>query len=313
MRARILSGLVMVILVLVAACAAKPIGFELEVKVLLDGKPVKNASILVDGVAEGSTDAQGRFAKTLSRVPEEAIRLTVQKEEGKFRAKTWDKTFAIKSRKDSEPAEKQSFTAELQRFVTIAVTEAGKPLAGAYVSVDGKDLGQSQASGTVEYVFGKWPKDGLHVSVKKDGFGETRFVYRGESGDRVTAGLYNEAVVTIEVLEDRNGRITSGQGRGGHGRRNRGRRHQRQRCAGLSAQRHVRRDRAGAYQRRRICAGEQHPAGAARRAAPPQAVFLFGRGRAPAHGGPEFRRQHRRRGHLGCRQENRGDFQQGAV
>ena len=40
MRARILSGLVMVVLVLVAACAAKPIGFELEVKVLLDGKPV---------------------------------------------------------------------------------------------------------------------------------------------------------------------------------------------------------------------------------------------------------------------------------
>ena len=206
MRARILSGLVMVILVLVAACAAKPIGFELEVKVLLDGKPVKNASILVDGVTEGSTDAQGRFAKTLSRVPKEAIRLTVQKEEGKFRAKTWDKTFAIKSRKDSEPPEKQSFTVELQRFVTIVVTEADQPLAGAYVSVDGKDLGQSQASGTVEYVFGKWPKDGLRVSVKKDGFGETRFTYRGESGDRVTAGLYTEAVVTIEVLEDVNGR-----------------------------------------------------------------------------------------------------------
>ena len=72
MRARILSGLVMAILVLVAACAAKPIGFELEVKVLLDGKPVRNAAILVDGIAEGSTDAQGRFADlfaTVKRAP----------------------------------------------------------------------------------------------------------------------------------------------------------------------------------------------------------------------------------------------------
>ncbi|HJX17104.1 MAG TPA: PEGA domain-containing protein [Acidiferrobacterales bacterium] len=206
MRARILFGSMLAILVLVAACTAKPIGFDLEVNVQLDGKPVKDASITVDGVPEGSTDARGRFAKTLSRSPEKPIHLAVQKEEGKFRAKTWEKTFSIKSRKDTEPVEKQSLTAELQRFVTILVTQADQPLAGASVSVDGKDLGQSQANGTVEHVFGKWPKNGLLVGVKKDGYGETRFAYRGESGDRINAGLYTEAVVTIEVLEDQKGR-----------------------------------------------------------------------------------------------------------
>jgi len=207
MRARILSGLVLAVAVLVAACAPKPIGFELDVKVLLDGKPVRNAGILVDGVSEGSTDAHGHFAKTLSRPPETPIHLTVQKEEGKFRAKTWQQTFRVKSRKDGEAAEKLSFTAELQRYVTIAVTRGDQPVAGAAVNVDGKDLGQSQADGTVEYAFNQWPKSGLRVSVKKDGFGETRLVYHGESGDRVHAGLYTEAVVTIEALEDRNGRI----------------------------------------------------------------------------------------------------------
>jgi len=206
MRAKIGFGLIAAILVLLAACAAKPIDFELEVRVLLDGKPVKNAAIAVDGVTEGKTDSHGLFTKTLMRPPEKPIRLAVVKQEEKFSTKTWEKTISIQSRKKDDPVEKVKLKADLQRFITIFVADGDKPVAGAYVGIDGKTIGQSQADGTIEHVYGRRPAGGLRISVQKDGFGETRFVYRGKSGERVKAGLYTEAVVTLELLEDRNGR-----------------------------------------------------------------------------------------------------------
>ena len=206
MQARILLLLAAVVLAVLAGCAAKPLPFELELKVLLDGRPVKGATVTVDGVAEGSTDAKGLFVKTLTRPPEKPIKLVVQ-QDGKVRTKAWQKEISIKKRKEGEAVERQVLTAELQRFVIVVVTEAGQPAAGARVAVDDKDVGTTAASGELEYVFGAWPRNGLRLSAKKDGFGETAFAYQGDSGDRVAMPLYKEAVVSVEALEERYGRI----------------------------------------------------------------------------------------------------------
>jgi tetratricopeptide (TPR) repeat protein len=192
-------------LAIVAGCADKPVEFALEVKVLLDGRPVKDADVLVDGAAEGKTDARGMFAKSFARLPEQPVRLEVRKESDKFRAKAWEKTFSVKRRGGSDPKEVQAFTVDLQRYVVVAVSHEGKPLAGAEVTIEGKQAGATSDSGELEYVFDKWPKPGLRVAVKKEGFGTTSIVHRGESGDRIAVPLYNSAVVTVEALEERNG------------------------------------------------------------------------------------------------------------
>jgi tetratricopeptide (TPR) repeat protein len=211
MRTKSALFLLAVAVALLAGCA-KPVGFDLEVRVLFDGKPVSGAKVVVsatgdEAAAAGVTGADGRFVQTLSRLPEKEIKLTVIKEGGKERTRAWEKTFTIKPRKQEAPAEKIAFTAELQRYIVVVATRDGQPVAGANVSVAGHDLGATPANGEVEYDFGKWPRSGLRISVKKEGFGETAFTYRGESGDRVNAGLYTEAVVTVEALEDRNSRI----------------------------------------------------------------------------------------------------------
>jgi len=192
-------------LAMLAGCADKPVDFELEVKVLLDGRPVKDADVVVDGTAEGRTDANGVFAKSFARLPEQPVQLAVKKESDKFRAKAWENTFSVKRRKGSDPKEKQAFTVELQRYVVVAVSHDGRPLGGVQVSVEGKEAGATAESGELEYSFDKWPKAGLRVAVKKEGFGDTSVVHKGESGDRIGVALYNSAVVSVEALEERNG------------------------------------------------------------------------------------------------------------
>jgi tetratricopeptide (TPR) repeat protein len=206
MRTKALCSLVLAsALALAAGCADKPVDFALEVKVLLDGRPVKDAEVRVDGAAEGRTDASGVFTKTFARLPEQPVRLEVRKEADKFRAKPWERTFSVKRGGRSDPPDTQRFTADLQRYVVVAVTHDGKPVAGAEVTVEGKPAGPTAESGELEHVFDKWPKAGLRVAVKKEGFGDATVVHRGESGDRIGVAIHNSAVVTVEAVEERNG------------------------------------------------------------------------------------------------------------
>ncbi|MCK7576636.1 MAG: DUF4198 domain-containing protein [Chromatiales bacterium] len=300
-------------LAVLAGCAAKPLDFELEIKVLLDGRPVKGATVTVDGAAEGSTDGEGMFVKTLNRVPEKAIALVVQQQDSKLRTRAWEKQITIKKRKDGEPVERQALIAELQRFVILAVTEGGQPAAGARVSVDGKEAGTTTASGELEYAFGAWPRNGLRLSATKEGFGDTAFAYKGESGDRIAMPLYKEAVVSVEALEERYGRTRALAGVAVSIAGRRGRRHRAERRLRLPAQRDLRRDRAAAHQFRRAHAGGLHPQSRARRPAAGPAVLLPGRRREAAHRGDGAGGQHRRRGHQRRGEEDRVGFHRRTV
>ena len=197
-----------VILALIAAlagCAPKPVDLELQVTVRLEGKPAKGVGVSVDGVAQGATDEQGVFAKSLSREPGKVVRVTVVPGDALLRVKDGAREFTVKARSDSEPRQKEAFAVVLQRSVTVAALYEGKPVAGAQVAVDGHDAGATQPNGELQVGLDAWPKGGVRLAVKKEGFGESRLVYKGKPGGRVEVAIYKDAVISVEALEDRYG------------------------------------------------------------------------------------------------------------
>jgi tetratricopeptide (TPR) repeat protein len=192
-------------LLVLGACAPKPVEFDLSVTATFDGQPLAEADVVVDGSVVGKTDASGAFARTLSKLPEHAVKVEVKKDSAKLHLTTWDKTFSIAPHKDGTPRERQAFVANLQRYVVVAVTHDSKPVPGALVNLGGSEAGLTAEDGTLQVAFGKWPAGGLPLSVKKEGVGEAEVNYKGDSGDKVEIPLFAEAIIKVEAVEERNG------------------------------------------------------------------------------------------------------------
>lgn len=199
------TSIAAVVLLSLGGCSPKPVDFDLSVDVTLDGFPLVDVEVLVDGIVTGKTDASGLFAKTLSKMPDYPVRIEVKNESGQVRTGNWETSFSVKPRKDGEPREKLAFSVKMQRFVVVMVTHDGSPVAAAQVSVGGRAAGVTGADGSLHVPIDRWPSAGLRLAAKKEGAGESELAYKGESGDRVEVPLYTEAIVQIEALEDRNG------------------------------------------------------------------------------------------------------------
>lgn len=193
------------ILLSLGGCSPKPVDVDLSVNVFLDGHPLAEADVVVDGVSVGKTDAKGTFAQTIAKQPESTVKLEVKQEGGKVRTKTWETTFAVKARKGDEPRETQAFAVVLQRYVVVTVKHENAAVAGARVRAGGDVAGVTDDDGSVLVGVDEWPKSGLRISVQKEGFGESVVSFKGQSGDKVDVELYTEAVVKIEAVEEFNG------------------------------------------------------------------------------------------------------------
>ncbi len=193
-------------------CAPKPVDFDLIVAVESDGRPVADADVLVDGAGVGKTDANGLFSQTLAKLPAHPVRVEVKKAGGKVLLMPWTQTFSVKERKSWEPKERQSFAVSLQRYVVVSVSHDGALVAGANVSVGGKDAGLTGDDGTLQVAVESWPSAGVHLAAHKEGMGEAEVNYKGASGDRVDLPLFAEAIVQVEAVEDRNGVVKPIQG-----------------------------------------------------------------------------------------------------
>ena len=177
----------------------------MQFAVTVDGKPIVDAEIYIDGAVEGRTDAKGTFAKVVSRLPEQTVRVAVRADREKFRTKPWESSIRVQAPEGSSGKDSKSFLVHLERFVVVTAMHEGQPVPGAQVIIDGRPVGETGAQGEFEYTFVKVPKNGIQIALKKDGVGESTVAYKGDAGGQVEAVLVREAIVTIEVLEDRNG------------------------------------------------------------------------------------------------------------
>lgn len=196
---------------LLAACTPDPVEIDLKIKVTLDGQPIANATVTVDGVAEGETDRSGKFNKTMSKIPGKPVQLVVSKESGRVKTRNWEKSFTVAERKEDAGKATHKFDAALKRYLVFTVSHRGQPVADAVVSVGNKEVGRTDAQGIIEYNFGRWPRSGLDVTATGSGFGKTRISVRGggrkgpHSGDKINLALYKEAVFAIEALTEHAG------------------------------------------------------------------------------------------------------------
>src|SRR5881397_4406828 len=161
------SAFLLVAALMLAACSQK---LNLEVRARMDAQPMSRAKVMVDGQEQGVTDSTGVFAKSLQRKPGAEVEVLVVKELPGYHIKPWKTSFLVKLPKDGA-VEKYAFDADLQatRFITLAVTEKGAPVADATVRINDKEIGKTDAEGQLAYEYKSLPKTGVTLTVTKTG------------------------------------------------------------------------------------------------------------------------------------------------
>src|SRR3989442_1166714 len=190
------SGAISLVALLLAACGGP--GLDLEVKARLDGQPTSEAQVVVDGRAQGVTDSQGVFAKTLHRRPGAEVEVIVVKELPGYRIEPWKTSFLVRLPKDGTVG-KYSFDADLQatRFMTLAATDKGAPVGDATVKVNDKEVGKTDARGEFVYEYKNLPKTGVTVTVRKTGYSTWHKTGELEPGRRLEAALSRRTLINV--------------------------------------------------------------------------------------------------------------------
>jgi hypothetical protein len=127
------------------------------------------------------------------------LEVTVSKEASGYRIEPWKSSFLAKLPKDGQ-ANKYRFEVDLKamRYVTLRVNEKGAPLAGAKVTVGGKEAGVTDDKGELVYLYSRPSAKGAEFGIAKSGYGAYRAVHRFAPGEVIEVALNRQAVVTIE-------------------------------------------------------------------------------------------------------------------
>lgn len=192
--------------VLLAACGQR---LDIEIKARIDGQPAPQAKVVVDREELGVTDAQGIFAKQLSKKPGAEVEVTVSREMPGYRTEPWKTSFLVKLPKEGQ-TDTYRFDADLKamRYVTLRVSEKGAPLPEARVAVGGKEAGVTDAKGELVYLYKDQPAKGAELSVAKAGYGAYRATRALEPGGVIEVALHRETVVAIRALTEEYGRAS---------------------------------------------------------------------------------------------------------
>ncbi len=193
-----------------AAPAAVPGGVKIEVEVqaAVNGKPAAGARVDAGGVALGTTDEKGHLLGTAVKKPGEEVELVVTQEAPGVSVTPWKEKFVVKLPKGDQP-DRYSFKADIKalRYVTFRVTEGGKPVQGAAVTVNGKKAGETDADGKLAYEFAAAPKKGFDFAVSTKGLAPwTRTVKKVAPGEVFDVALSKKSVVSVACLTDEYGR-----------------------------------------------------------------------------------------------------------
>ena len=144
MKHAVRTVLVMFAAFLLFSCSGEKL--ELNVKARIDGQPVIQAKVTVDNEEQGLTGTDGIFSKIIKKKPGGEVEVIVSKEMPGYRIQPWKGTFVMKLPK-AGTVDVYAFDADLAatRYVTIAASDKGGPVADAIVRAAGKEVGKTDA------------------------------------------------------------------------------------------------------------------------------------------------------------------------
>ncbi|MDH3975034.1 MAG: PEGA domain-containing protein [Deltaproteobacteria bacterium] len=179
--------------------------FQLDLTVRLEGKALDGAKVTVNGIEEGTTDKKGKFSKVLKEAPGKEVTFSVSKEKPGYKINSWTQSFVMK-----EPGEtplKYVFEATLEwsKYITLFVSEDGRPLGGVSVTIGGKKSGETNQKGELVYKYRKAPKKGLAIAVSQKGYSSWKKRKKLNAGERVNIELYKQSVVAVKAMTDEYG------------------------------------------------------------------------------------------------------------
>lgn len=217
-----LVGMILMLLALFACEGKKDAGQNILLEVLArqDGKPVELALVSVDGQEVGQTDANGIFSQVIQKQVGAEVQLSVNKNVPGAETAQWTNVFVVKLPKEGQ-VDKYSFTAELKaaaeaksaQSVSVVVTDQGVPVADATVMVGGKEVGKTDANGTLTYEYDEaTAKESQTVTVTKEGATTWKQTTALEPGKQIEATLAQKTVLTVSCLTDEYGRSKPVQG-----------------------------------------------------------------------------------------------------
>ncbi len=197
---------ILLVTALLGACSQR---LDIEVKARIDGQPAAQAKVTVDREEVGVTDAQGVFAKQISKKAGSEIDVMVSKEMPGYRIEPWKTTFLVKLPKEGR-TDTYRFDADLKamRYVTLRVSEKGTPLAEAKVLVGGKEEGVTDAKGEFVYLYRTQPARGAEFDIAKTGYSTYRATRQLDPGQVIEVALNRQTVVAIKALTDEYGRAS---------------------------------------------------------------------------------------------------------
>jgi pSer/pThr/pTyr-binding forkhead associated (FHA) protein len=204
MKHAVRTVLVMFAAFLLFSCSGEKL--ELKVKARLDGQPVTQAKVTVDNEEQGLTGTDGIFSKIIKKKPGVEVEIIVSKEMPGYRINPWKGTFVMKLPK-AGTVDVYAFDADLAatRYVTIAATDKGGPVADAVVRAAGKEVGKTDAQGAFVYEYKTLPKSGADLTVTKAGYATWRKTGKLEPGQKLEAALSKRVIVTISTLMEEYG------------------------------------------------------------------------------------------------------------
>jgi tetratricopeptide (TPR) repeat protein len=195
-------SLIILLSMLIFACGTgKKVELDVELNVILDGKPAPQAKVTIDGVEAGVTDGNGYFSQRLNRQPGTQVQLSVHKEAAGYQIEPWKDAFVTKLPKGSA-VEKYPFKAYLKatKYFTILVTGKGEPLDYASIRINDKLNVKTDENGEYVHSYKVVPKKGMKLSVTKQGYTTWLKRIRVKPGQHLEVSLVKKEKVVKETV-----------------------------------------------------------------------------------------------------------------
>ncbi len=192
---------------ILSACGDKAPRMELEVNVIMNGKLVPHAKVLVDGKLVGETGEDGQFNYSTNQLPGKQVKLEATAVVAGFDVQPWQSEFTVKL-PDPDKILKYVFDVELKSYpyVSLHVQEKGVPVSGATVKVDKQELGKTDESGGLVYKYQSLSKHSAMVEVSKNGYSTWKRSAKLSPGNKVVVDIFKQVAVTFEALKEEYGR-----------------------------------------------------------------------------------------------------------